>query len=775
MGFNDWNAFGCAVSEQLIKQTADYFVSSGLKAAGYTYLNIDDCWMTKSRDAAGRLVPDPVKFPDGIKGTADYVHSLGLKLGVYEDAGTATCAGYPGSLGHETTDARTFADWGVDYLKYDNCNNNSDGSQADYVRRYTAMHDALAATGRPIVLSICEWGTSQPWLWARGVGSLWRTTGDISDNWPSVRSIIAANAQLAPYAGPGHWNDPDMLEVGNGGMTATEYRTHMSMWAMMAAPLIIGTDLRKATPDTLAVLTNKDAIAIDQDALGVQGKVVSDDHGLMVLDKPLSDGSRAIALYNSTDTLTTVHVKASDTGLRRAPAYWLQDIWTHEVTQARSVIEAAVPAHGTVVYKVRPLSDPHRVAPSVNVTGQTGTLVPGQATTGTLTATVTNRGAGAVRDVRVRVTAPAGWKVSPSTSGRRPALRTDASTTSSWKVGVPGGTTAGSYPLHITATYGWGRHTATASSDVIATVVTAPADGRRYLSTLTPASSSNGLGPVGYDQSNGGAADGDGNLIMVAGQVYERGLGTATDSEIRYYLGGQCSQLTADAGVDDEDTSGAAATFTVRTDDATAASAALASGAPARTLTADLTGAQWLTLSATATTIAHADWATPVLTCGNASPTDPVQPAEHTLFSFESGTDGFTIANPDSGGSVEQSSAFHTDGEHALLVHTPAGGNWFGVRPDTPLDLTGATSLKFDVKAGTTGTSAEIAVQTADDSWCQGSLWTWVNAGSTKTVTRRIGQLACPAGVTLDTSRITAVWVFLNSGGDDVVDNIRTE
>ena len=271
-------------------------------------------------------MPDPVKFPTGIKGVADYVHGRGLKLGIYGDAGTKTCAGYPGSLGKEELDAQTWADWGVDYLKYDNCNNQSDGSHADFVRRYTAMRDALDETGRPIVYSICEWGQSQPWEWATGVGHLWRTTGDISDNWSSLRSIIAQNAPLAPYAGPGHWNDPDMLEIGNGGMTDTEYRTHMSLWAMMAAPLLIGTDLRKASPETLAILGNRDIIAIDQDPLGKQAVVVSDTAGLMVFDKPLSGGDLAIALYNSTDAVAAISVPARDTGLPRAPAYRLKDL-----------------------------------------------------------------------------------------------------------------------------------------------------------------------------------------------------------------------------------------------------------------------------------------------------------------------------------------------------------------------------------------------------------------------------------------------------------------
>ena len=779
MGFNDWNAFGCGVSEQLIKDTADLFVSSGLKAAGYQYVNIDDCWMTRSRDPqTDRLVPDAAKFPDGIAGTADYVHGKGLKLGIYSDAGTNTCAGYPGSLGHEVLDAQTFADWGVDYLKYDNCYNQSDGSQADYIRRYTAMRDALAETGRPIVFSVCEWGSSQPWTWAAEVGNLWRTTGDISDNWTSLRSIIAQNAPLFPYAGPGHWNDPDMLEVGNGHMTATEYRTHMSMWAMMAAPLIIGTDLRKASAETLAILTNSDIVGIDQDRSGVQATVVSNSNGLMVLDKPLADGQRAIALYNSTDALTTVSVAATATGLHRAPAYRLQDAWTGAVTQARSTIEAAVPAHGTVVYKVRPLSNPFPVAPSVSVAGSAGTLVPGPSDTQTLDTTVTNRGVGAIHDVRVGVAAPAGWTVAASTSARSRILTTDATLRTTWSVGVPAGTTAGRYTLTVTASYGWGlgRTTAT-SSDVIAVVVTAPPDGRRYLSTVSAADSSNGQGPVEIDQSNGGSAPGDGNLITIGGTVYDRGLGASTTSDIRYYLGGHCSQLTTDVGVDDEDTAGAGATFTVYADDAAATSAAVTAGA-AKTLTVDLTGATWLRLGTTSSiagATTHTDWAAPVLTCGSVQPADPIQPVQRTLFSFESGTDGWTIANPDGGGSVEQSAAFHTDGSAGLLVHAPTNGNWFGRNLSDPLDLSGATMLKVDVKAAGAGTVGEFALQVGPDfSWCQGGLWQWTNANSSKTITRSFSQISCPAGVTLDTSQIRAVWVFLNTG-DAYVDNVRAE
>jgi alpha-galactosidase len=772
MGFNNWNAFGCDVTESLIEETADKLVSAGLKDLGYQYVNIDDCWSLRERGSDGRLVPDPAKFPSGIKGVADYVHAKGLKLGIYGDAGTKTCAGFPGSLGHEDVDAQTWADWGVDYLKYDNCNNASDGSQADYIRRYTAMRDALNRTGRRIVYAICEWGTSQPWLWGKGVGQLWRTTGDVNDEWPSLRSIIEKNVPLAPYAGPGHWNDPDMMEIGNGGMTDIEYRTHMSMWAVMAAPLLIGTDIRTASPATMAILGNREIIAVDQDRLGVQGAVVSDENGLMVLDKPLADGDRAIALYNSTDALATVSVPAAETGLRHAGAYRLRDLWTGDVLQARDTIAAAVPAHGTVVYRVRPLRDPARVAPSVTVGATLGTLVPGE--DATLSTTVTNRGAGTIRNVELSVRAPDGWTVT-GTSTRR-ALPTNATVDATWTVTAPPGTPAGRYPIALTATYTWGRLRGTSTSAVVGTLVNAPPDGRRYLSTLEPVRVGNGLGPIGTDLSNGGSATGDGSLITIAGRVYQRGIGTTAASDVLYYLGGRCTNLTTDVGMDDEATATGPATFTVNADDTAVADAVVNPGDPAVSLTADLTGVSWLRLTTTAAANEHTDWAAAALACGPATSDDPVEPVDRTLFSFETGTDDFTIANPGDGGTVTQSTAFHTDGEHGLRVSTPLGGNWYGARVAAPLDLTGTSSLKVDVRGGpAAGTTGELAVQTGPgSSWCQGSRWAWVDTATSRTISVTYEELDCPAGVTFDPAEVHAVWVFLN-GGEAYLDDVRAE
>jgi rhamnogalacturonyl hydrolase YesR/polygalacturonase len=355
MGFNNWNSTKCtsAFNEAMIKSIADLFVSRGLKDAGYQYVNIDDCWALPQRNGQGDLVPDPARFPHGIKSVADYVHSKALKFGLYTSAGTKTCDknGFPGALGHEKQDAKLFASWGVDYLKYDNCNNQG----VDAQQRYTAMRDALLATGRPITYSICEWGHTGPpkvWQWAADVGNLWRTTGDISDNWTSMIGKAQANRELSQYAGPGHWNDPDMLEVGNGGMTATEYRTHFSLWAMMSAPLLIGTDLRKASAATFDILTNPDVIAVDQDRLGRQATVVKSDNGLVTYAKTLADGDRAVALSNETGSTATISTSAEAVGLGGSASYTLKDLWSKATRTTTGTISASVPSHATVLYRV---------------------------------------------------------------------------------------------------------------------------------------------------------------------------------------------------------------------------------------------------------------------------------------------------------------------------------------------------------------------------------------------------------------------------------------
>jgi Alpha galactosidase A/NPCBM/NEW2 domain/Alpha galactosidase C-terminal beta sandwich domain/NPCBM-associated, NEW3 domain of alpha-galactosidase len=418
MGYNDWNAFGCNVSESLIEATALAIHQNGMQDAGYQYVNIDDCWLTHSRDAGGHLVPDTAKFPDGIKGTADYVHSLGLKLGIYEDAGSMTCAGYPGSYGHETTDAQDFANWGVDYLKYDNCNivAGTGDTQQEFIDRYSRMRDALLATGRPIVYSLCEWGQQSPWLWGANVGNLWRTTGDISDNYASMLGIVQSNAALADAAGPGHWNDPDMLEVGNGGMTDAEYRSHFSLWSIMSAPLLAGTDLRNPSPATLQILENKDVIAIDQDPLGKQGRVLSSADGHWVFAKPLQNGDVAVALFNETASAAPVQTTATAAGLPQNGGYVLHDLWQHAATETSGTIGAYVPAHGTVMYRV--VADPNwasyppatSLAASVSAPAQGANgqyVVPGQPFK--ITGTISNYGGVTGAGATLKLTGPSAY------------------------------------------------------------------------------------------------------------------------------------------------------------------------------------------------------------------------------------------------------------------------------------------------------------------------------------------------------------------------------
>lgn len=346
MGWNSWNKFACNVSEQLIRETADAMVSSGMQAAGYQYVNIDDCWQV-SRDAQGTIVADAARFPSGIKALADYVHGKGLKLGVYTDAGTLTCEKRPGSLGHELQDAKTYAAWGVDYVKIDWCH--AEGLDPEV--QYTKFRDALAQAGRPIVFSICNWGVKAPWTWGPATGNLWRTTGDINDTWDRMSVIGFSQNGLEKFAGPGHWNDPDMLEVGNGGMKPDEYRVHMALWAVLAAPLLSGNDLRNMTSETKEMLTNSEIIAVDQDAKGVQGHRVWDEGPLEIWAKSLADGSSAVGLFNRGESELKITLDFKTLGINGRAK--LRDLWQHkDVGVAQDSYTAAVPKHGVVLLKV---------------------------------------------------------------------------------------------------------------------------------------------------------------------------------------------------------------------------------------------------------------------------------------------------------------------------------------------------------------------------------------------------------------------------------------
>ncbi|HZQ56312.1 MAG TPA: glycoside hydrolase family 27 protein [Bryobacteraceae bacterium] len=348
MGWNSWNRYACDVSDTLIRKQADAMVSSGLKAAGYQYVNVDDCWEGQ-RDANGYIQPNE-KFPD-MKGLGDYIHSKGLKFGIYSSPGPKTCDHHEGSYGHEQQDAESYAKWGVDYLKYDWCSARDVYKPPEYPEAFRKMHDALVRTGRPIVYSIH--GRGPVWEWAAKSGAnLWRTTGDIKDNYARMIAIASAQSGLEQYAGPGHWNDPDMLEVGNGGMKDNEYRMHMTMWCLLAAPLLAGNDLTQMTPATLAILANREAIAVDQDGLGVQARRVLQIGPVEVWVKPLHDGSKAVGLFNREQGVVPVKISLKELGLGSHAN--VRDLWEHkDLPAVADTLSADVGEHSAVFLKLR--------------------------------------------------------------------------------------------------------------------------------------------------------------------------------------------------------------------------------------------------------------------------------------------------------------------------------------------------------------------------------------------------------------------------------------
>jgi len=360
MGWNSWNKFACdGINEKVIREVADAMAASGMQQAGYQYIVIDDCWQI-GRDSAGNIITDPVKFPNGIKALADYIHSKGLKFGIYTCAGTKTCAGRPASLGYEYEDARQYAAWGVDYLKEDWCNT-LQGQNAE--ASYTLMRDALYKAGRPIVFSLCEWGSNKPSLWAKDIGHLWRSCGDIGNSWSymatdngnayggSVLGNLDLQRGLEKYAGPGHWNDPDMLEIGNGVLTTEEERSHFSLWCMLAAPLLAGNDLRAMSVETRAILTNKNIIALDQDPLGRQGYEESYEQELEVFVKPLQGGDTAVCLFNRGDQEKKLNLDWRKHHI--ASGHAIRDLWKNETAGTTDMpFRATIGRHQVIVLRL---------------------------------------------------------------------------------------------------------------------------------------------------------------------------------------------------------------------------------------------------------------------------------------------------------------------------------------------------------------------------------------------------------------------------------------
>ena len=372
MGWNSWNTFGESINETVVRETADALVSTGLKDHGYNYIVIDDCWSIKDRrDNNGDLIADPVKFPNGIKALADYVHSKGFKFGMYSDAAEKTCGNYPGSYGFEDQDAQLWASWEVDFLKYDYCF--APPEQAVAIERYARMGDALRKTGREFLYSLCEWGSQAPYLWGRKVGGhMWRVSGDVYDTWVNIWlktwyaigidvSIDIAN-DLHVYGGPGGWNDLDMLVVGlkgkgqiaGTGMSFVEYQSHMSIWCMACSPLMIGCDVRKLEPDTASLLMNREVLAVNQDPLGIPGKRVKQIGGCEIWTKRLADSAVAVAVINRGSRPEDVTVRARDIGMFDTPKL-ARNLWTQQdIADFKTELVQRVNPHETVLLKVTP-------------------------------------------------------------------------------------------------------------------------------------------------------------------------------------------------------------------------------------------------------------------------------------------------------------------------------------------------------------------------------------------------------------------------------------
>lgn len=428
MGFNDWAGFECnsSMNEQLFVDTANAIVSLGLKKLGYDYVNIDDCWMQDTRDAAGNLQVDTTRFPHGLKWLGDYIHSKGLKFGIYEDAGYETCQGAAGSYGHFAQDAKQFASWGVDYVKLDYCNQPLDQfpgkTQAQVAQIvYAEASQALLHSGRPMVFSesapayVCCSGANfdNELSWISTTGNLWRFGSDIYDAWPSVLANFDQDNTpgLAALAGPGHWNDADMLEIGNGGLTLTEEQTQFTLWSELASPLLLSTDLTKLSPAELAIVSNKAVIAVDQDPLGAQGTIVQHGADYDVLAKPLANGDEAVVLLNRGDTARTITTTAATVGLPSGAPYQLTDLVSGRQTVSDGVISASLAPHATVIYRIHTRGNPN-LPPSTAASIKGGPFTAGEAAA--VKVKLTDNGYAAAQQPSVSLTLPPGWSATPA-------------------------------------------------------------------------------------------------------------------------------------------------------------------------------------------------------------------------------------------------------------------------------------------------------------------------------------------------------------------------
>lgn len=615
MGWNSWNQVRCYdLNEDVVKAAVDGISARGLGDVGYEYVVVDDCWQG-GRDESGALFADPERFPSGMDGIAAYVHRAGLKFGIYSSPGSETCANhwdsYPisgiASLGHEEQDAQTFADWGVDYLKYDWCRADvTDGLERPAA--FSKMRDALAKTGRPIVYGISEYGDTAPWTWAAPIANLWRTTSDIQPNWNSVSSIIQSQAKLASYSGPGAWNDPDMLQVGNGTMSAAENRTHFGMWAMLAAPLFLGTDVKALNEQTLAVISNPEIIAIDQDARGSQAALVSDRSGVQVWARQLAGGDIAVALMNTTGREQTIATTLEQIG-GTAGSYIVRDAWgRRDLRNTTKSISAQVASHDTAILRLRAGSD----AALPGLVSAAGSATIERGASDVIPVRVSNLGGSALVGANLEVAGALG--ITPAVpSYAVPSVPAGGSVVVDVELSVSDDAALGETPVKATLT-------PEGEVSVTATVVPPAPQGPAHVSDLVLVQADAAWGEVRKDASV------DRQPLRVDGITYAKGLGVHADSTVRVWLGGQCSTLVGGLGIDDETEGGDPAwgfpsiTGMIQGDGRTLwDSAGVLGYRESESFTVDVRGVDMLTLAVTdggdGNAYDHADWLDLELDC----------------------------------------------------------------------------------------------------------------------------------------------------------------
>ncbi|WP_248958568.1 NPCBM/NEW2 domain-containing protein [Sphaerisporangium perillae] len=631
MGWSS-RTLGCAVNEAAVRNAADTLAANGLAAAGYKYVIIDGCWLAKQRDARGGPAADAARFPGGIEALAGYVHGKGLKLGLAHSAGTTACSGGgPGAYKHEAADGAQIAGWGVDYLKYDWCSiptADFPGKNVQQIAQtlYPAMRDAL---GDKVAFAMNnEDGSTVPWLWGGQVATSWRTnvvTKPLTDAYAHMVDVWETNMLRGEYAGAGHWNDADLLQAARGGMTAREYQAQVSLWSVMASPLIAQADPAKLDA---GLLGNPKVIAVDQDPLGVQGHYAVTDGWYHVIDKPLANGDHAVVLFNESNRYATITATAARLRLPQADRYRVEDLWTGAVTLTKGDIGAAVPPHGAVMYRIgtgrvsAPPAVTFEVAPASFLgDNRPPVLEPGRA--GRIVTRVTNTGGTAnLRQATVSLTMPQGWKAVPATAATSPKpLATGDVFETSWDLTPPADAPLTGYQIGGTVTWDGGPQVASGAGVLLAK---APGPGRTYLSDLPWTVMTNHLGTVERDRSNGDGGTGDGRPLTVEGTVYAKGLGAHAPADIEFYVAGRCSTVEFQGGVDDEVDEPAAkhgsVEFQVWADgERTARSGVVTGDRPAKKVTASVQGATYIRLVATNGVDNaywdHADFADATITC----------------------------------------------------------------------------------------------------------------------------------------------------------------